>query len=69
MDLYWVRSDFRINNNNALEQALKKREKKLALYIYNSEKFHNRSAQKWWLSQTIIKFEKMLSELGLYFIY
>ena len=38
MDLYWVRSDFRINNNNALEQALKKREKKLALYIYNSEK-------------------------------
>ena len=27
MDLYWVRSDFRVNNNNALEQASKNREK------------------------------------------
>ena len=29
MDLYWVRSDFRGNNNNALEQVRKNREKKL----------------------------------------
>ncbi len=67
MDLYWVRSDFRVNNNNAIEQVRKNKEKKLALYIYNSEKFHKRSAQKWWLSQTIIKFEKTLSELGFTF--
>ena len=67
MDLYWVRSDFRVNNNNAIEQVRKNKEKKLALYIYNSEKFHKRSAQKWWLSQSIIKFEKTLSELGFAF--
>ena len=30
MDLYWVRSDFRINNNNALEQALKKTREKIS---------------------------------------
>ena len=36
MDLYWVRSDFRVNNNYALDKVRKNREKKLALYIYLS---------------------------------
>ena len=58
MNLYWVRSDFRVADNYALNEILKQEEKNKALFIYNEKKFSSKNAQRWWLSKTLIQFEK-----------
>ena len=63
MNLYWVRSDFRVADNYALNEILKQEEKNKALFIYNEKKFSSKNAQRWWLSKTLIQFEKKLKLL------
>ena len=50
--LFWIRDDFRIENNPALSFATQKHENVIALFIYNNKNFDNQTeAQKWWVSK------------------
>jgi len=61
--IFWIREDFRIENNPALSYATQNHENVLALYIYNKNEFdHIREAQKWWLSKSLEAFETELSK-------
>ena len=56
----WLRDDFRVIKNDALIYASKKHESVCAIYIYKKKEFINRSAQKWWLFQSIKNFRNKL---------
>ena len=56
----WLREDFRILKNDALIYASKNHEQVCAIYIYKKKDFNNRSAQRWWLSQSIKNFRNKL---------
>ena len=61
--IFWIREDFRIENNPALSYATQNHENVLALYIYNKNEFdYIREAQKWWLSKSLEVFETELSK-------
>ena len=61
--IFWIREDFRIENNPALSYATQNHENVLALYIYNKNEFdYIREAQKWWLSKSLEAFETELSK-------
>ena len=60
--IFWIREDFRIENNQALSYATQNHKNVIALYIYNNTNFDNkREAQKWWLSKSLEVFQKELS--------
>ena len=60
--IVWIREDFRIDNNPALNYATQNHDYVIALYIYNSDEYDNkREAQKWWLSKSLDSFKKDLS--------
>ena len=60
--IFWIREDFRINNNPALSFATSNHENVIALYIYNNNEFDNkREAQKWWLFKSL---ESIKTELA-----
>ena len=57
--LFWIRDDFRIENNPALSFATQKHENVIALFIYNNKNFDNQTeAQKWWVSKSLEDFKK-----------
>ena len=61
--IFWIREDFRIENNPALSYATQNHERVLALYIYNKNDFDaKREAQKWWLSKSLEIFKSELSK-------
>ena len=61
--IFWIREDFRIENNPALSYATQNHENVIALYIYNNNDFDKkREAQKWWVSKSLESLEKELSE-------
>ena len=59
----WLRDDFRILKNDALNYASKNHEHVCALYIYKKKNFQNRSAQRWWLFQSLKNFKEKLNQL------
>ncbi|MDC0449555.1 DNA photolyase family protein [Pelagibacteraceae bacterium] len=61
----WLREDFRILKNDALIYASKNHEKVCAIYIYKKKDFDNRSAQRWWLFQSIKNFKNKLSQVNI----
>jgi len=61
--IFWIREDFRIENNPALSYATQNHENVIALYIYNNIDFdEKREAQKWWVSKSLESLEKELSD-------
>ena len=61
--IFWIREDFRIENNPALSYATQNHENVIALYIYNNNDFDKkREAQKWWVSKSLESLEKELSD-------
>ena len=59
--IFWIRDDFRIENNPALSFATQNHDCIVALYIYNNNDFDDkREAQKWWLSKSLEVFKKDL---------
>jgi len=61
--IFWIREDFRIENNPALSFATQNHESVVALYIYNSNDFDNkREAQKWWVFRSLENLKKDLSD-------
>ena len=50
--VFWLRDDFRIEDNPALSYASSNHNTVSALYIYDKSVFDDkREAQKWWLSR------------------
>ena len=61
--IFWIREDFRIENNPALSFATNNHENVIALYIYNNNEFDNkREAQKWWLFKSLESIKTELSK-------
>ena len=61
--IFWIREDFRIENNPALSFATQNHKNVIALYIYNKIDFDNkREAQKWWLVKSLEAFKSELSK-------
>jgi len=61
----WLREDFRILRNDALSYATKNHEFVCVLYIYKKKAFNNRSAQRWWLFQSLKNFKIKLDQLNI----
>ena len=61
----WLRDDFRVIKNDALIYACKYHETVCALYIYKKKEFNNRSAQRWWLFQSLNNFKNQLEQLNI----
>ncbi len=61
--IFWIREDFRVENNPALSFATQNHDSVIALYIYNDNDFDNkREAQKWWVYKSLETFKKDLSD-------
>lgn len=61
--IFWIREDFRIDNNPALSFATNNHDNVIALYIYNNNEFDNkREAQKWWLFKSLESIKTELSK-------
>ena len=61
--IFWIREDFRIENNPALSFATQNHDNVIALYIYNNNDFDNkREAQKWWVFKSLEILKKHLSD-------
>ncbi len=61
--IFWIREDFRIENNPALSFATQNHYNVIALYIYNNNDFDNkREAQKWWVFKSLETLKKELSD-------
>ena len=61
--IFWIREDFRIENNPALSFATQSHDSVIALYIYNNSDFDNkREAQKWWICKSLETLKKDLSD-------
>ena len=64
--IFWIREDFRIEENEALAYATQNHETVTALYIYNSKNFDKkREAQKWWVSKSLENFNLDLKKLNI----
>ena len=61
----WLREDFRILKNDALIYASKNHECVCVIYLYKKKIFNKRSAQRWWLSQSLINFKKTLDQFNI----
>jgi deoxyribodipyrimidine photo-lyase len=61
----WLRNDFRFIKNDALIYACQNHETVSALYIYKKKQFKNRSAQQWWLFQSLNNFKNKLEQLNI----
>ena len=56
--VFWLRDDFRIEDNPALSYASSNHNTVSALYIYDKSVFDDkREAQKWWLSRSLEEFK------------
>ncbi len=61
--IFWIREDFRIENNPALSFATQNHDNVIALYIYNNNDFDNkREAQKWWVFKSLETLKEELSD-------
>ena len=60
--LFWLRDDFRITKNYGLAEATKNHDQVVVFYLYKNSTYQNQEAQKWWLSKSLINFQKKLNE-------
>jgi len=61
--IFWIREDFRIENNPALSFASQNHENVVGLFIYNKADFNGkREAQRWWLFKSLEVFKSELSK-------
>ena len=61
--IFWIRDDFRIEDNPALSFATQNHDSVIALFIYNNKNFDDQTeAQKWWVSKSLEALKKDLSK-------
>ena len=58
--LFWLRDDFRFTKNNGLIEATLNHDKVVVLYLYKQGAYKEQEAQKWWLSKSLLNFQKRL---------
>ena len=58
--LCWIKDDFRIQKNLALSEASKNHDQVVAFYLYKKKIFLNQEAQQWWVSKSLVNFQKIL---------
>ena len=63
--LFWLRDDFRITNNLGLQEATKNHDQVSVFYLYKSSTLKKQEAQKWWISKSLINFQKNLDEFNI----
>ena len=63
--LFWLRDDFRISKNNGLIEATRNHDQVVVFYLYKKLSYKNQEAQKWWLSKSLINFQKDLNKLNI----
>ena len=63
--LFWLRDDFRITKNHGLAEATKNHDQVVVFYLYKNSTYQNQEAQKWWLSKSLINFQKKLNEYNI----
>ena len=63
--LFWLRDDFRITKNYGLAEATKNHDQVVVFYLYKNSTYQNQEAQKWWLSKSLINFQKKLNEYNI----
>jgi deoxyribodipyrimidine photo-lyase len=63
--IVWLRDDFRLLKNDALEYATQNHDQVSALYIFKKNFFSKRSAQLWWLYKSLKDFKKKLNQLNI----
>ena len=63
--LFWLRDDFRINKNNGLMEATRNHEHVVVFYLYKKSTYNNQEAQKWWLSKSLLNFQKKLDTFNI----
>ena len=63
--IVWLRNDFRTLNNDALSYASQNHEHVCAFFIFKKNDFNNRSAQLWWLYQSLKDFKKKLNQFNI----
>ena len=62
---FWLRDDFRLNRNIALQYATKNHDQVIAVYLYKQIKFKNQEAQKWWISKSLSDLKKKLNNYNI----
>ena len=63
--LFWLRDDFRITKNHGLIEATKNHEQVIVFYLYKHDMYKEQEAQKWWLSKSLLNFQKKLSSINI----
>ena len=63
--IVWLRDDFRILKNDALEYATQNHNQVCALYIFKKDTFLKKSAQLWWLYKSLKNFKKKLNQFNI----
>ena len=63
--LFWLRDDFRITKNHGLAEATRNHDEVVVFYLYKNSTYQNQEAQKWWLSNSLINFQKKLNEYNI----
>ena len=63
--IVWLRNDFRTLKNNALVYATKNHNHVCAFYILKKKYFNKRSAQFWWLHQSLKNFKIRLNQFNI----
>ena len=63
--LFWLRDDFRVTKNHGLAEATKNHDQVVVFYLYKNSTYKNQEAQKWWLSKSLINFQKKLNEYNI----
>ena len=63
--LCWIKDDFRIQKNLALSEASKNHDQVVVFYLYKKKIFLNQEAQQWWVSKSLVNFQKILNQLNI----
>jgi deoxyribodipyrimidine photo-lyase len=63
--LFWLRDDFRITKNDGLAEATKNHDQVVVFYLYKKSIYDNQEAQKWWLSKSLLSFQKKLNNFNI----
>ena len=63
--IVWLRNDFRILKNDALVYATHNHDHVSAFYILKKKNFKKKSAQLWWLYQSLKNFKKKLNQFNI----
>jgi len=63
--IVWLRNDFRTLKNDALTYATKNHNSVCAFYVLKKKDFSKRSAQFWWLYQSLKNFKKKLNQFNI----